>query len=126
MLQAYSYLGEALNWKGDLPAAEMYLQNALKRQKEILGAEHLDTLTSMGNLASTYSNQGRWKEAEGLEVQVMEISSRVLRWTRSRILHFKAMRLTLILKVEVMPARACAEPVKVNHVIRKPSHLNPS
>ena len=32
----------------------------------------------MANLASTYSNQGRWKEAEELDVQVMETSSRVL------------------------------------------------
>ena len=32
----------------------------------------------MGNLASTYQNQGRWKEAEELEVQVMETCVRVL------------------------------------------------
>ena len=32
----------------------------------------------MGNLASMYRNQGRWKEAEQLEVQVMETSLRVL------------------------------------------------
>ncbi|KAL5371075.1 hypothetical protein DPSP01_014510 [Paraphaeosphaeria sporulosa] len=32
----------------------------------------------MGNLASTYRNQGRWKEAEELEVQVMEARKRVL------------------------------------------------
>ena len=38
----------------------------------MLGQEHPDTLTSMDNLASTYQNQGRWKEAEELEVQVME------------------------------------------------------
>jgi hypothetical protein len=44
----------------------------------VLGEEHLDTLTSMANLASTYSNQGRWKEAEELEVQVMETRKRVL------------------------------------------------
>src|SRR5204863_55681 len=40
--------------------------------------EHPDTLTSIANLASTYWNQGRWEEAEELEVQVMETSSRVL------------------------------------------------
>ena len=44
----------------------------------VLGAEHPFTLTSMGNLASTYRNQGRWKEAEELFVQVMEIKKRVL------------------------------------------------
>ncbi|KAM4066732.1 tetratricopeptide repeat domain-containing protein [Hirsutella rhossiliensis] len=33
---------------------------------------------SMANLAVTYGDQGRWKEAEPLEVQVMEMSKRVL------------------------------------------------
>ena len=37
-----------------------------------------DTLTSMGNLALTYSNQARWKEAAELDVQVMETSLKVL------------------------------------------------
>ena len=35
--------------------------------------EHRDTLASMANLASTYPNQGRWNEAEQLEVQVIEM-----------------------------------------------------
>ena len=38
----------------------------------VLGEEDPDTLTSMANLVSTYSNQGRWKEAEELEVQGSE------------------------------------------------------
>jgi tetratricopeptide repeat protein len=37
-----------------------------------LGADHPSTLTSMANLASTYRHQGRWEEAEKLEIQVME------------------------------------------------------
>jgi Tetratricopeptide repeat len=32
----------------------------------------------MANLALTYRNQGQWKEAEGLEVQVMKMNLRVL------------------------------------------------
>jgi hypothetical protein len=32
----------------------------------------------MVNLASTYSHQWRWKEAEELELQVIEIRKRVL------------------------------------------------
>ena len=48
-------------------------------EKRVLGDEHPDTLTSMANLALTYSNQGRWKEAEELEAQVMETFKRVLR-----------------------------------------------
>ncbi|KAK2734188.1 Kinesin light chain 5, partial [Colletotrichum kahawae] len=43
------------------------------------GQEHPSTLTSMANLASTYRNQGRWKEAEELEVRVIEMRKRVLR-----------------------------------------------
>jgi len=46
--------------------------------KRVLGAEHPDTLISVGNLASTYWKQGRWKEAEELGVEVMETSKRVL------------------------------------------------
>ncbi|KAH6869558.1 hypothetical protein B0T10DRAFT_593531, partial [Thelonectria olida] len=37
-----------------------------------VGEEHPSTLTSMADLASTYRNQGRWKEAEELEVGLME------------------------------------------------------
>ncbi len=44
----------------------------------MLGVEYPDTLISMTNLTSTYRNQGRWKEAEELDVQVMETSKRVL------------------------------------------------
>jgi hypothetical protein len=32
----------------------------------------------MSNLASVYSNQGRWKEAEELQMQVMQTRKRVL------------------------------------------------
>ena len=51
---------------------------AIETRKRVLGAEHLDTLSSMANLASTYRNQGRWKEAEELEVQVKDTRKRVL------------------------------------------------
>jgi len=33
----------------------------------------------MNNLASTFWNQGQWKEAEELEAQVIETKKRVLR-----------------------------------------------
>jgi hypothetical protein len=32
----------------------------------------------MGNLALTFGNLGRWKEAEEIQIQVMETSKRVL------------------------------------------------
>ena len=44
----------------------------------MLGEEYPDALTSMANLAPTYKNQGQWKEAEELEVQVMETRKRLL------------------------------------------------
>jgi Tetratricopeptide repeat len=47
-------------------------------RKRVLGQEHLDMLTSIANLALTYRNQGQWKEAEELEVQVIEIRKMVL------------------------------------------------
>ena len=43
-------------------------------RRRVLGAEHPDTLTSMHNLALTYSDQGRWKEAEELGVQIVEMT----------------------------------------------------
>jgi hypothetical protein len=46
-------------------------EQSRRASSRVLGEEHPSTLTSMGNLASTYWNQGRWKEAEELEVQVM-------------------------------------------------------
>ena len=45
----------------------------------VLREEYLDTLNSIGNLVLMYRNQGRWKEAEELKVQVIEIRKRVLR-----------------------------------------------
>ncbi|KKA24369.1 hypothetical protein T310_1554, partial [Rasamsonia emersonii CBS 393.64] len=44
--------------------AELPLTEAAEATKQMLGVEHPETLTSMGNLASTYRNQGRWNEAE--------------------------------------------------------------
>jgi hypothetical protein len=50
----------------------------IEMRKIVLGAEHPDTLTSMNNLASTYGNQGGWKEVEELFLQVMETRKTVL------------------------------------------------
>ncbi|KAF8816123.1 hypothetical protein BYT27DRAFT_7248649 [Phlegmacium glaucopus] len=39
----------------------------------LLGVEHPDTLKSMENIGSTYNNQGRWGEAEQLNVELMNM-----------------------------------------------------
>jgi DUF2075 family protein len=50
----------------------------METRKRVLGDEHPDTLTSMNNLASIYTSQGRGKEAEILGEQVVMTRKRVL------------------------------------------------
>ncbi|KAB8270025.1 purine and uridine phosphorylase [Aspergillus minisclerotigenes] len=61
-------------WK---EAEELEIQ-VIELRKQVLGAEHPDTLTSIHNLASIYYKQGRQKEAEELELQVIELRKQVL------------------------------------------------
>ncbi|OCK85164.1 hypothetical protein K432DRAFT_343643 [Lepidopterella palustris CBS 459.81] len=65
---------------GKYTEAERMSAEAARSREKVLGGEHAGTLGSRGMLASTFWNQGRWKEAEELFlfVQVMETSSRVL------------------------------------------------
>jgi hypothetical protein len=53
-------------------------RRALEARERVLRPKHLDTLTDVGNLASTYRNQGQWKETEALQAKELEICSRVL------------------------------------------------
>jgi Tetratricopeptide repeat len=48
-------------------------------RKVVLVLEYLHTLDSMGSLASTYRDQGRWTDAEKLEARAMETRKTVLR-----------------------------------------------
>ena len=59
-------------------------------RKKLFGAEHLDTLHSMGNLACTYRDQGRWNEAEQLEIQVMDMTKKILGAEHPDTLHSMA------------------------------------
>ncbi|KAF8351010.1 hypothetical protein F5887DRAFT_1278053 [Amanita rubescens] len=63
---------------GSWKEAEKLEVQVMEARKEKLGSHHPDTLTSMGNLASTYRDQGKWDEAEKLEVQVMEARKETL------------------------------------------------
>ena len=62
-------LGEN-GWTGD---AVYLLEEVLQIQKNKLGEDHPDTLQSMGNLASRYSEAGRWTEALALSEQVLQL-----------------------------------------------------
>ena len=44
----------------------------------MLGEEHLFTLKSMADLANTYHYQGKWIEAEHLQIQVMDMRKKLL------------------------------------------------
>jgi hypothetical protein len=58
-----------------LYAVDWSFMEALLLTGQFGGPEaHPETLTSMANLAATYRDEGRWDEAEELEVQVMETS----------------------------------------------------
>lgn len=50
----------------------------MKIRKKALSIDYPDILISTANLALTYRDQGRWKEAGKLDSQVTEMSSRVL------------------------------------------------
>ena len=55
-----------------------------KSTARVLGAEHLDTLKSMKNLANVYNAQGKYMQAEALDSQTQEIERRVLGPEQSR------------------------------------------
>ena len=50
----------------------------LDMSKKLLGPEHPDTLISMGNLACTYTDQGKWEEAEQLWIEVLDMRNKLL------------------------------------------------
>ncbi|KAI5791005.1 hypothetical protein FPQ18DRAFT_410111 [Pyronema domesticum] len=50
----------------------------LEVQKQLLGEEHPDTVSSMNNLAINFHAQGRYREAEDLQMKVMETRKRII------------------------------------------------
>ncbi|MDE9440035.1 tetratricopeptide repeat-containing protein, partial [Staphylococcus xylosus] len=58
--------------QGRLREAEEVELQAADMSSRVLGEDHLFTLICRGNLASTYTKQHRWKEAEDLEMKVVE------------------------------------------------------
>jgi tetratricopeptide (TPR) repeat protein len=64
--------------RGDYGKAKGRIEEAAETRKELLDTDDPETLRSLGLLASVLRSQGRWTEAEQLEVQVMETRKRVL------------------------------------------------
>ena len=50
----------------------------LETQRQTLGSTHLDTLTTMNDLALTLWNLGRLDEAEALQVEVLQTRKQTL------------------------------------------------
>ena len=73
-----SWFAKFLLNTGSYHLSEIINQRLNAQNQRVLGLEHATTLTSMANLASTYWNQGRWKEAKELDVQAMETRKRAL------------------------------------------------
>ncbi|RDW70414.1 hypothetical protein BP5796_08811 [Coleophoma crateriformis] len=78
IIDYFGELGGFLRAEGHWAAELQFRKFCCRENDQLLGQEHPDTLTSMAALASTYQNQGRWKEAEELFVQVTETRKRVL------------------------------------------------
>ncbi|KAF8313332.1 P-loop containing nucleoside triphosphate hydrolase protein [Amanita rubescens] len=60
----YARFALVFNHAGSWDEEEKLLHVTIHQRKTHLGLDHIDTLVSMGILASTYRNQGRWDEAE--------------------------------------------------------------
>jgi hypothetical protein len=91
-------VGKCTYSDGKYKEAEEAFAKVVQIQKSALGADHRSTLRSIMYLASTYRRQGRWKEAEALEVQVMEQaearsgSSRHIYQDEQSLIHIKRSR----------------------------------
>ncbi|KAJ5716945.1 hypothetical protein N7488_002591 [Penicillium malachiteum] len=67
-------LGDIYQSQSKLGKAETQQRQATEALKGNLGEDHLWTLISMSNLATTLSRQDRWEEANELHTEVVEIS----------------------------------------------------
>jgi tetratricopeptide (TPR) repeat protein len=71
-------LGSCLHSDGRYKEAELLFSEVTKRNRMVLGEEHLITLRSTADLATIFCKMGRLKEAEELEVKIKDTRIRVL------------------------------------------------
>ena len=64
--------------QGNYNDAEQMDRRALDSKEKVLGKEHPDTLTSVGNLASVLQYQGKYEEAEQMNRRVLDGREKVL------------------------------------------------
>ena len=75
---AYEKFGWLLREQGYSNEAEKLEIQVLNARKKILGEEHPDTILAIENLASTYSDLGKYTEAENLRIQVLDVRKKIL------------------------------------------------
>ncbi|KAM6510860.1 hypothetical protein FSOLCH5_011305 [Fusarium solani] len=64
--------------RGRYEEAEQMSRRALEAREKVLGREHPDTLTSVGNLGLVLQYQGKYEEAEQMNRRALEASEKVL------------------------------------------------
>jgi tetratricopeptide (TPR) repeat protein len=62
-----------LRYQGKYEAAEEMNRRVLAGSEKVLGRERLDTLTSVGNLASVLQEQGKYEVAEEMNRRVLGV-----------------------------------------------------
>ena len=77
-LYSQSCFATYLSYIGSYQLAEIIYHRLVMQSKECFGLEHYFTLGITDMLEITFWNQGRWKEAEDLGMQVTETKKRVL------------------------------------------------
>jgi hypothetical protein len=70
-------LGSDISDQGRYEEAEKLESDSLAIERRVLGPEHPQTLTSMGNLVNTYAGEHRYAEAEKLEEETIAITRRL-------------------------------------------------
>ncbi|KAL4862232.1 nucleoside phosphorylase domain-containing protein [Aspergillus spectabilis] len=97
-------IGRCLRTDGRYNEAAVLFEDIVKLKERAKSDPSTSILITMSDLASTYWNQGRWKEAEKLDKQAMEIRKQVLGPEHPETL-LRTMEEAEELEVPVLPIR---------------------
>ena len=77
-IRSLHLLALVLRFRGQYEAAEEMNRRALAGSEKVLGVEHPDTLTCVGNLALVFQDQGKYKAAEEMSRRALAGREKVL------------------------------------------------
>ena len=75
---AHEKFGRLLKEQGYESEAEKLQIQVLDARSRTFGEEHLDTISAMNNLASTYDSLGKYADAAKLQIKVLDLRNKVL------------------------------------------------